>query len=438
MFLILIIKKIEEGEATTMRKTSILAGTLAAALLLTGCQESKVEEKVEAETKAEVKKENTEKEKVEAKETVEEIKAPSMEKEAVTKLINTTLESVKTALDTAWEENNWNSSTEADLNVFKEKLRNVTSEEFVDTQIQDMMDNKYYEGTDIRYLPFGIRTEIKLDIKQDENTLEAVSFIPEDYINSGALYTFTFNYIDNKWILKDLTGEPLINLGLTIEESQQLIENYLGYSEVSFKEDKQTDKGTVFVFSLGNDATLTYNPNTTEFIEEYPEVKKEEEPQEDISSENVDYAELDAKAEEIVKGFKREEPSPGTIKSQAYYGKLLYAIQDYMRNVDGYDEQEYGKWAGQYPFSKAEYLLADQVLNEVWGILKKDLEPSQFETLKEEQIKWLEEAEADARKSEESADNELMGRDYYYGFLFADVITRCEELINTYLIYEGL
>lgn len=426
-----------------MKKTKVLVCTLAAALMMTGCQESEVKrsgEKVEAEVKTETQKE----EKVEK---VEEVKAPSLSKEEVSELIFTTLETIQTALDEAWDENNWNSSAEADLNVFKEKLKNVTSEEFVDTEINQMMNSNYYEGTDIKYIPFSLRTDIKLDIEQDGQTIRATSFVPAELFKSGEIYTFTFNYIDSKWVLQGWTTDAITNLGLTVEESQQVLESIFPGSTIAFLEERNIDGVTDFVFTLGDTGTVIINPNTTEYLDEYMKVVPEEtierdpmsewcpDPEEEIAK-NVDYNKLDAKAEEIVNGFRREEASPGTIKSSSYYGSLLYEIQEYMNGVDGYKEQEYGKWEGQYPFNKAEYILVDRVLNEMWAILKKDLDPSEFAVLKEEQKQWLQEVTVDAEKAEKEEANELQGKCYYYSFLHGDTVERCREFVNQYFQYE--
>ena len=361
-----------------MKKTAFLACTLAVVLMLAGCQESKVEEKVEAETKTEVKKEVTE-------DTV--AKAPSMSKEEVTTLITTTLETVKSVLDKAWDENNWNSSAEADLNVFKEMLKDVTSEEFVDTQIKNMMDNKYYEGTDIRYIPYTLMTEIRLDIKQEEQRLEATTFEPGNLINSGASYTFTFDYIDDKWVLQGWKSS-VPNLGLTIEESQKVLETYHSYSNVTYKAKKQTNEGNLFVFSVDDTATVTFNSNTTEYTEDYPEVKKEENPVEEeyttTDNRNTTIESEQVSADSIENGFKKKgSPSTG-LNNKDYYLNYIKELKAY---IDSFGQLD--KTSDSYlPYAEAYHSLIDDVFYEMVGLINNNLDGDKMEQYRQEQSEW--------------------------------------------------
>lgn len=222
-------------------------------LVATGCQSDKAENVIKANPKKEIvaKEENKE--------------TPTITKEELPQLLMSSMETIQNTLDKLWDENEWTSSNDAkaNLDLIKEALKNVASEGFVDTQVKEMLDNRYYEGTDIQYFPTNIQPEIRADIELNKENLKITTFTPENLIWSGASVTFDYKYDNDKWILQSWNLEKLTDLKLSKEEAIELLKAE-GSKEITFVEEREMEGENVFVFEDNSNGLIIFNPNTTE------------------------------------------------------------------------------------------------------------------------------------------------------------------------------
>lgn len=75
----------------------------------------------------------------------------------------------------------------------------------------------------------------------------------------------------------------------------------------------------------------------------------------------------------------------------------------------------------------------DIVLNSIYDLLKKELTPETMERLKTEQIKWIEQKEAEAEKERQKYAVKTHEWVAYFISSYESTKERCYELVNEYI-----
>ncbi|WP_291649128.1 lysozyme inhibitor LprI family protein [Clostridium sp.] len=79
------------------------------------------------------------------------------------------------------------------------------------------------------------------------------------------------------------------------------------------------------------------------------------------------------------------------------------------------------------------YDMYDKALNEIYALLKEQLSPETMQNLQSEQIKWIEEKEATAKKDAEKYKGGTFEFVAYNSSLYGTTKNRCYELVNNYM-----
>lgn len=79
------------------------------------------------------------------------------------------------------------------------------------------------------------------------------------------------------------------------------------------------------------------------------------------------------------------------------------------------------------------YEMYDEVLNEIYALLKKELTPEVMKDLQVEQIKWIEQKEKEANKEESKYKGGTFEFVARYVSLYESTKERCYELVNQYM-----
>jgi len=75
----------------------------------------------------------------------------------------------------------------------------------------------------------------------------------------------------------------------------------------------------------------------------------------------------------------------------------------------------------------------DEALNEIYGLLNKELSSETVKELKAEQIKWIEQKENKANEERQKYDGGTFENVAYYISLYESTKNRCYELVNKYM-----
>lgn len=79
------------------------------------------------------------------------------------------------------------------------------------------------------------------------------------------------------------------------------------------------------------------------------------------------------------------------------------------------------------------YETYDKALNEIYGLLKKELSPETMKDLKTKQIEWIDEKENMAKKESLKYEGGTFENVAYYISLYESTKERCYDLVNTYM-----
>ncbi|MEK4250562.1 lysozyme inhibitor LprI family protein [Paenibacillus sp. FSL W7-1287] len=79
------------------------------------------------------------------------------------------------------------------------------------------------------------------------------------------------------------------------------------------------------------------------------------------------------------------------------------------------------------------YEMYDKALNEIYALLKEKLSPETMDTLKTEQIKWIEQKEDTANEERKKYEGGTFENVAYYISTYESTKERCYELVNEYM-----
>ncbi|MGL4570822.1 MAG: lysozyme inhibitor LprI family protein [Clostridium sp.] len=110
------------------------------------------------------------------------------------------------------------------------------------------------------------------------------------------------------------------------------------------------------------------------------------------------------------------------------YLNKLKSIQNEIDKMEpGYTDPEMRQNAS------AEYTAWDNELNDIYGYLKNNLPQDKFKVLEKEEVQWIKDKEAKAKKNSEQYKGGTMERLEYICTLASETKNRCYELVNNYM-----
>lgn len=273
-------------------------------------------------------------------------------------------------------------------------------------------------------LPKG--TEINFEVKNEEGDviLDGFSVIDKDgtdtvdmHYSNSSVPSGTYNIDANMLVLSFKDAEYDL---WDIYGNAESAEKYVG------------DNGTVI--STDDEDYYIYLWDIAEI--EYPNPNEQEDEIIEIESEDSYYVNYDTTtggeqltSETIINGFKKTgTPSEG-LKNRDYYLDYVNQINAYFDTLPGGDGSSYGS----LPYAVASFELFDAVLNEMWSLLKAELDAETFAKLKEEQLEWINYKEQAAEAEAEAEGDYAWPTVWYNSYSAQFTEERIIELANTYM-----
>ena len=254
-------------------------------------------------------------------------------------------------------------------------------------------------------------------------------------MHDGSLAFFDFIYDGETWKLDGWNYDS--DIKLTREEAKVIIDE-LDDNTYSFKEETEKDGAKHYVFE--KEGTILYlNSATTSISYEYQqeevgnqkeELVQNEESYYDTNTEDTSTNQVDS-TEALINNYSKPDiPKFSGLNNKSYYSKHMLAIENYLESISATAD---GSGWGSFLYSYTHYTLWDDLLNEVWADLKKNLDSTSFQSLKSEQLKWISDKETRSEESRAEGGAYMWPSAFYYGTASMMTEERCIELINIYM-----
>lgn len=407
-----------------MRKTALALGLSVLLLMTTGCQKEEAD--------AGIKENQTETEQTQTVEqlaTQKETEVAALSEEEAKKLVTSAMDTIRTTLRDFADQYDWgyDRSLQPDLNIIKEALLPIATETYIDTNTDFFNQFYQYLETCAVLFPY-IDTDVRFVMEQQNDELHIETLELATELNDGGQWTFDFMYEDDAWKLDQWSASG--DAQLTQEEASKIVNSSDEEETYVFVQEVNRDGAKQYEFKQKYDGSIAYVNAETTYVTYNYDMVIETEP-ETVEEEPEEVVEVDASSVDtdvLINNFKRSSNPPSTgLDTKNYY-------LNYLSEIDAYNEAIYngdGGSYGEYPYALVGYELYDAVLNEIWDVLFNNLDAQTFETLKSEQLQWIDEKEV-ASKAEGEGAGFLWPLVWYYWTATDFTVDRCNELLNTY------
>lgn len=329
-------------------------------------------------------------------------------------------ESTKTQLSA---EDNKKSSMEAFKEVLLNKVEFFSADNKKNLYINDFLTNKEIYGTVFKLSRFTV-----LDIDGDE----IPEVVLELKVDNHVEFYEVLHYMNNK-----VNGNIQVQRGFknlktdgTMSYSNSAFNN--GYMKLSFEANSSEARilGYHNTENKDNIVTQTYFIDNKPVTEEaYNAFTKEQEEKKDA----VWYKFSQGKIETIITDDKiNSNPERNTVIQKS-------EKQEYKEKLDkirlGFDGFDYDSAPTNDMFQEVckEYKEWDDELNNIYGILKVQLSPIDMKNLQNEEIQWIKDRDAKAKKDAEEMAGGSMEKVLYEGSLAKSTRERCYVLVDKYM-----
>lgn len=143
---------------------------------------------------------------------------------------------------------------------------------------------------------------------------------------------------------------------------------------------------------------------------------------------------------EDLKGRVNSELSKSEEKSGSvgYLGNAAIDKKNYINKLNEIKEETEGSITGETDYEMRNqacniYKEWDNALNDIYGTLKAKLPKDKFKQLEKDEVRWIKEKEAKAKKAMDKYEGGSMGRLDYTIVLSSETEKRCYELVNKYM-----
>lgn len=132
-----------------------------------------------------------------------------------------------------------------------------------------------------------------------------------------------------------------------------------------------------------------------------------------------------------------ETYTPSTInKIEGRRNEFIEKLDNIQKELDALPEKkdsDAGITNAMRSYYGISYDMYDKALNEIYDLLRNDLSPETMSDLQTQQIKWIQEKEADANKESEQYKGGTFEFVAYNSSLYESTKKRCYELVNNYM-----
>lgn len=119
-------------------------------------------------------------------------------------------------------------------------------------------------------------------------------------------------------------------------------------------------------------------------------------------------------------------------RKQEFLNKLD-SIQKELDNSPEKKEADTGVTLAMRSYAQKEYDMYDKELNDIYGLLKKELSPEVMKSLQAEEVEWIEQKEAKAKKEASQYEGGTLAPVVYISSLYESTKQRCYDLVNNYM-----
>lgn len=151
------------------------------------------------------------------------------------------------------------------------------------------------------------------------------------------------------------------------------------------------------------------------------------------SNKSNDNSVVNIETKEEVTTERNEENSKqdsGLVKEKAKY---LQKLDDIQQGLSDLDSLYAGNTLEMKQAASEEYSRWDKALNEIYAELKAKLPQDKMDKLQEEEIKWIDDKENNAKKESKKFEGGTMEGLTYLSCLAQSTKDRCYELVNNYM-----
>ena len=246
------------------------------------------------------------------------------------------------------------------------------------------------------------------------------------------------------FILKTVLVIFLVGMSACSKSSIDDTNNNTKSEPNNVSESKDNANGTSF-----NDSTNDDNNNNQE---EVAITNSSSEEEDNMSTSNTDKesstasssevkeyedipAEMDEKRKKVLDNIQKELNALPT-EIEGSREEFLKKLDNIQRELDSLPDKKYsdtGTTNAMKNYYGISYEKYDIVLNRIYDLLKKELTPETMERLKTEQIKWIEQKEAEAEKERQKYAGKTHEWVAYFISSYESTKNRCYELVNEYI-----
>ena len=287
-----------------------------------------------------------------------------------------------------------------------EEFKAYGTDHMIETQLHEIALEFCYAGCDVGYFPYNSSLGLRYEMKDDQNGMVKLNYIiPEDELNGSVKVSVTLIYEDNNWKIDSFQQSAIDDLALTEDESGWLMQES-GYGRSQFDGERTIEGfGSVYVYQLLDENRSVGVVKDTGFI--------------------VD--QLDETTNLV-----EEAPSPKADAS-SHKNKFTQKMLNLEKELTWIDDQyDILSVAEMYDLEEMRYQEWDDLLNEIYGVLKSVLSSAEMDALTVAQRDWIVYRD---NKAEKGTDQLGGGWQSLQRMINLGDITkeRCYELVEEYL-----
>ncbi|NEX79613.1 DUF1311 domain-containing protein [Bacillus thermocopriae] len=373
------------------------------------------------------------------KQNLKESKAIELNKEEANNILKTTLDSIFEVFDKAGEKYGWGNNNPADFNKIRNYLLSFAFKEFTDTTLKDLT-SEYYCECDQSFKP-NYHNDVRFTYELTKDNILKINVLePATEINNmGALWEFELKKEANKWKMYSWNHHSLLgeDIHLTKEEAEKLLSSNNEKLEFVKEYESKEAKGKAYLFKIHSstgESLVAISSKDTSLVYDF------EDTQESVKPTNK---EVNQGKKGFFKPANKElnqannEPTSQLEENKSEQNKTASRKNEYMAKLYETELKE-RKNEYQSDFQMRDdyiynYQLWDDMLNEIYGVLKTQLSETEMTNLRNEQRKWIKTRDETAQARYDEEGRGTMSAMVEAETLFKLTKERCYELVRDYM-----
>ena len=289
------------------------------------------------------------------------------------------------------------------------------------------MANEFYCECDFPFKP-NLDYDVRFSFEQNEaDVIKIKALEPATEMNNmGSMWEFELvkeadKWKVNQWSARTLEGE---DLKLTKEEAETLLTDEEQTPKFVKEYQSAEASGKAYFFTIKSshgEGVAAISSKDTHFVYDYGEIESNHQQKD---NESVPVEQQKEEVPTLESPVKKESESQSNKKF--YLGKLAEIESKVKVNTNGVTVDM---------ISDSSYNLEmwDAVLNEIYGVLNKELPQSEMNQLRGEQRQWIIDRDETADDNYDQAGGGTLSRVVYIVTLEEWTKDRCYELVNKYM-----